>query len=316
LDKNRVMRKLLVIVLLLVSAPLAGGQTTRPVAAVDHIVIISVDGLRPDLLLRAQMPTLRRLMQRGSYSLWARTIPEAITLPSHTSMVTGVSAAVHGITWNDDRPPEQRIRPKVPTLFQLAKQAGLSSAIVTGKSKFVTLAEDGVDYAVVPDAGKSARDADVAMAAAELITAHQPRITYVHLGDTDGAGHKFGWGTPEQIAMIEQADAAIGVVVAAVESARLTDSTVFIVSADHGGAGRSHGKDDARSRHIPWIIAGPQIRQDLDLTRFKELEINTQDTFATACWLLGIAIPAHSEGKPITQVLADQELLAPATQPR
>jgi predicted AlkP superfamily pyrophosphatase or phosphodiesterase len=326
------MRKYWVVVLSVVMfGSLAVGQTTKPVAAVERVVIISVDGLRPDLAMRADCPTLRALMKRGSYSLWARTIPEAITLPSHTSMITGVSSRVHGINWNDDRPVEERRAVKVPTLFTLAKQAGLTTAMAAGKNKFITLADDGsVDYAAVPGSEdkrraadpdaqikglESYKDSDVAAAAAQLIASHRPNVLLVHFGETDRAGHSIGWGTPEQIATIEKADAAVGVVVRAVETAGLLDSTVFIISADHGGQGRTHGKDDARSRHIPWIIAGPGIRQDLDLTRFKELNIDTQDTFATACWLLGIPMPAHTEGKPITQILAEQELLAPATQP-
>ncbi len=314
------MRWILVIVVACMSGPLAPmrtsrawGQTTRPVEAADRVVLISIDGLRPDLLLRANTPNLRALMKRGSYSMWARTIPEAITLPSHTSMLTGVSMKVHGITWNGDRPAEQRIAPKVPTLFQLARQHGLSTAIAAGKSKFVTLAEDGVDISAVPSPEARLNDTVVATTAARMIEIHQPRVLFVHLPSVDGAGHGIGWGTPQQIEAIERADAAVGLVVSAIESAGLIDQTVIIVSADHGGAGRGHGKDDARSRHIPWIAAGPGIRQDFDLTRISELVINTQDTFATACYFLGIPIPEHSEGKPITQILLDpQPLNAPA----
>src|SRR5688572_28312028 len=63
---------------------------TRPISGVRHLIIISCDGMRPDVLLRAETPNFRKLMARGSFSLWARTIPIAITLPSHTSMLTGV----------------------------------------------------------------------------------------------------------------------------------------------------------------------------------------------------------------------------------
>jgi len=52
--------------------------------------MISIDGGRPDLLLRAGMPNLRRLMREGSYSMWAKTTAQAVTLPLHMSMLTGV----------------------------------------------------------------------------------------------------------------------------------------------------------------------------------------------------------------------------------
>src|SRR5262252_2056340 len=61
----------------------------RPVEAIDRVLIISIDGLRPDLLLRAAMPRVRGLCSDGSYTFWAETTPEAYTLPCHISMLTG-----------------------------------------------------------------------------------------------------------------------------------------------------------------------------------------------------------------------------------
>ncbi len=92
----------------------------------------------------------------------------------------------------------------------------------------------------------------------------------------------------------------------------MRDSTFILLSADHGGQGRGHGAEDARSRHIPWIANGPGIRQNLDLTIYPSLVINTEDTFATVCWLL--AIPSRTrnlDGKPVTEIIQQGELLVP-----
>jgi hypothetical protein len=78
-----------------------------------------------------------------------------------------------------------------------------------------------------------------------------------------------------------------------------------LVSADHGGAGKSHGPDDPRSRMIPWILAGPGVKRGFDLTLDRELEINTEDTFATLCWLMNIPVRETIDGHPVTAVLAD-----------
>ncbi len=299
------MRKLLVVALSLLVAPLAWAQTEKPLPAVEHVLIISVDGMRPDLMLRAETPNFRALMNRGSYSMWARTIPEAITLPSHTSMVTGVSIVSHGVDWNDDRPADKRTPCKVPTIFQLAKKQGLSSALIAGKSKFITLAVD-VDQVFLPDEKKQTEDSEIAATAVKVINAGMPNVLFVHFAKGDSAGHGTGWGSPEQIAVFEGIDKGIGSIITALNEGQLNDSTVVIVTADHGGAGKGHGKDDARSRHIPWIAVGPGIQQGYDLTQIKELEINTQDTFATTCWLLGIPTPELCEGKPVKQILSDQ----------
>src|SRR5215204_6137965 len=76
----------------------------KPVQQIKHALIISVDGLRPDLLLRAKAPRMQGMLDRGSYSLWARTTPGSITLPSHVSMLTGVPPEWHGIMWNGELP--------------------------------------------------------------------------------------------------------------------------------------------------------------------------------------------------------------------
>ena len=280
-------------------------QVERPVAQVRRVLIISVDGLRPDLMLRARTPVIRRLMDSGSFSLWARTVKQAITLPSHTSMLTGVSPSKHGVTWNSDK--DEEAYPKVPTLFEVAKKAELTTAMVTGKSKFDVLARPGtVDWLSVA----KATDEEVGSRAAMVLAHHRPDVMVVHFPGCDGAGHSKGWGSPEQMAAIESIDRSLGVLLSALDESGLAGETLVILSADHGGAGRGHGPDDPRCRHIPWIASGPGVRRNYDLTRDGTLVINTEDTFATACYFLGLRPDAPIDGKPIEQILAaERELL-------
>jgi arylsulfatase A-like enzyme len=115
---------------------------------------------------------------------------------------------------------------------------------------------------------------------------------------------------------MEEIDTGIGTVIKTLKESGLYDSTLIILSADHGGAARSHGKDDPRSRHIPWIAVGPGIRKNFDLTTFRDLVINTEDTFATSCAFLAITPEGDIDGKPITQMLEGAELMQnAATQP-
>src|SRR5690349_13157721 len=45
-------------------------------ALADRVLIVCVDGLRPDVLLLADAPHLRGLLRSGSYTLWARAVAE------------------------------------------------------------------------------------------------------------------------------------------------------------------------------------------------------------------------------------------------
>src|SRR6476661_3604656 len=97
------------------------------------------------------------------------TTPHAITLPSHTSMLTGVIPRKHEIEWNKDLPLSKPVYPKYPTLFAVAHKAGYTTAMIAGKSKFDTLAiPDSLDWQWVPDTEK-VEDVDVARHAAAVI---------------------------------------------------------------------------------------------------------------------------------------------------
>ena len=117
---------------------------------------MSIDGLRPDVLLRARAPNARRLMERGSFTMWARTVPECYTLPAHVSILTGVSPQTHGVEWNDHIEEAYSL---VPTVFEVAKRLGAERAgtpiiFVTARDapedKIRGLTSGGDDYVTKP----------------------------------------------------------------------------------------------------------------------------------------------------------------------
>jgi arylsulfatase A-like enzyme len=112
-------------------------------------------------------------------------------------------------------------------------------------------------------------------------------------------GHAKGWGSHEQLATIEQTDTQLARVFQALDQAGIRASTFVLVTADHGGAGITHGADDPRSRHIPWIVTGPGVKKNFDLTQIAALEVRTEDTCATACWLLGLPQLKNFDGHPV-----------------
>jgi predicted AlkP superfamily pyrophosphatase or phosphodiesterase len=298
---------ILLVVLLPVVAVAQTTQPARPTAA-DRVIIITIDGCRPDLLLRADTPHIHAMLKEASFTFWARTTAIALTLPSHTSLLTGVPPGHHGILWNGDLSFSKPVYPRSPTIFELAHKAGYSTALVSGKSKFSFLAKPGtVDWLSLPDKPTDSDD-DVAVEALKILREHKPNVMFIHFPDDDNVGHAIGWGTPEQLAALSKADKHIGDILAAVDELGLADRTAVLLTADHGGAGRTHRPDDPRARHIPWIIRGPGIQKNFDLTRDIELEVNIEDGFATACYILGLR-PKNISGKPVMQIFDQRELL-------
>ena len=127
-------------ILVFVIAPaVASAQAQKP-----PVLLISIDGLRPDNVMRAdelglKIPNLRRLLTDGVYATGVMGVLPTVTYPSHTTLLTGVAPAVHGIVANTTFDPLNKnyggwywyaedIR--VPTLWDYAEKNGVSTANV------------------------------------------------------------------------------------------------------------------------------------------------------------------------------------------
>lgn len=112
------------------------GSSTERIA--DHVVLVSIDGLRPEFYLDAKWPApmLQQLARDGAHAERVEGVFPSVTYPSHTTMITGVRPAAHGIFYNSPFEPagstgawyweEDAIR--VPTLWDLCRDAGLATA--------------------------------------------------------------------------------------------------------------------------------------------------------------------------------------------
>ncbi|MBK5276324.1 MAG: alkaline phosphatase family protein [Desulfuromonadales bacterium] len=281
------------------AAPPSGKNDTLPSG--KRVLIISIDGMRPDVLLRAKAPNIRELTTHGSFTFWAESTDLAITLPTHVSMLTGVSPAKHRITWNDDRHAGSGVL-KVPTIFDLTKKAGYSTAMVVGKHKLCIMARPGSVECTMAS-GTTGEDAlAISALASELLRRQQPQVMFVHFPDPDTAGHASGWGSPEQVASADRVDQGIGMLMSTLRELGLKDKTLIIITADHGGSGRSHGARVPFSHFIPWIAVGPGVRENYDLTNEPKLAVHVEDVFATALNFLGVPIPAVTDGKAILSI--------------
>ena len=279
--------------LLCVLSLLAAGA--RAASKDRHVFIISFDGGKPSVMKESRMPTLMTLVKQGAATWEAQTIFPSVTLVSHTSMLTGVSPARHGISWNDWVPARGLV--KVPTVFALAKKEGLKTAAFAGKAKFRHLNVDGtLDVFDIP----AYKAKTVAAAAAKYIEANKPNLCFIHFADSDGAGHASGWGSPEQKQAFADEDDALGVVMKSLEKAGIARNSIVILSADHGGHAKTHGTNSPEDMTIPWIVWGAAVKPNFSITA----PVTTYDTAATALWYLGVPVPADWDGKPVESAFA------------
>ncbi len=293
-------RASLVAALLVAAAPLSGG-TPHVVEAppsdapgVLHVVLISVDGLRPDAvdaLGPAGAPALHRLRAGGATTDNARADYDwTITLPNHTTQLTarGVNGARgHNWTTNVDPDPGQTLHANkgayVASAFDVAHDAGLRTALFASKSKFTLFRdsygpEHGAPDTTGTDDGQGKIDLFVADGdtgalvdrfVAELQVA-RPALAFLHLRDADSAGHGSGWdlapGSP-YLDAVRHADRLVGLVLAAIEGdPELRGTTAVILTADHGGSGRDHGQASSAAHYtVPFYVWGAGVDAGADL---------------------------------------------------
>lgn len=277
-------------------APAPRATPPEPADGGRHVVIVTVDGLRPDAITDAGAPALARLLREGASSR-AAIVPEPwLTLPSHFSMVTGQNPARHGIRTNQTLAQE----PAQATLFTAVHAAGRRTGLYIGKHKLVALApRASADVMLGPGKGDADWDAASSERLAARFAADFARerfaLAFVHLREPDMAGHDAGWMTPAYHAAVAQADRGLAVVLAAIEASGLS-TTVFLTS-DHGGEGTDHWTHVAVDSIVPWICAGPGVKAGARIA-----QVGIVDVGPTAAALLGVTLP-NVEGRVIKECL-------------
>ena len=253
-----------------------------------RVIIISIDGLRPDAIVPAPMPNLVTLMQSGAVAVGAQTVFPSITLTAHSSMLGGVCPSKHGVYWNEYEPESGYAQST--DLLDLAHAAGLQTIMYVGTEKMRHITEpSSLDRFI------HIEDTDSVLMGSLIANFPQDfGVLFIHLLATDIAGHEAGWMSPHQISVIREADAALGMLLDELDARNLRDETLIIVTSDHGGAGNAHGSDAREDMTIPWIAVGPGI-QPKTLTTL----VYTMDTAATAAFALGLPIPFDWDGVPV-----------------
>lgn len=263
------------------------------------VILVVLDGCRPDGLAQARTPHLDRLWQTGAYTWAARSVAPSLSLPTHMSMFRGVSPQRHGVEDNTFNPAAARY----PSVLELAGRAGLRAAMFYSWEELRDLAAPGslaLSYCRAFDPGEDT-DRIVARAAAEYIVTAQPDLTFLYLGSVDLIGHDDGWMSAPYIRGIENLDGAVGDVVSVLEDAGLRDSFTFLALADHGGHDHGHGSDRPDDLTIPWMLNGPGVKQGYAI----QTPLVIMDTAATIAHLLDLPRPEVWEGRPILDALYD-----------
>ncbi|TWH03232.1 MULTISPECIES: ectonucleotide pyrophosphatase/phosphodiesterase [Pseudoxanthomonas] len=234
--------------LLSLAACAAAPARTAKEPAYTPLLLVSVDGLRADALGRGDTPVLDALAREGVQAEGMRPSFPALTFPNHYTLVTGLRPDHHGVVHNSMKDPQLGrfvVADKqaatvagwwqAEPLWTTAERAGIATAVWAWPG--ATAERDGV----LPRQGQ-AFDANIPLderveRVAAWVAAPQgprPGLVAMYFEMVDGAGHDHGPGSEQARAAIRTVDAAIGQLLARLETAGVVPNVVVV--SDHGMA--------------------------------------------------------------------------------
>ncbi len=266
-------------------------------ADIKRVIIISFDGLRPDAIDKAPMPNLIELRDNGAHSpLNARTIDYPATSPSHASMLTGYCMEDHGVIYNKFF--QYMGYAKGTDIFQLAHEAGMKTIMIVSKDKLRQMAEPETT-----DVFEVAYGEPAIQRAALPYLQEDFGLMFVHFAGGDNRGHKYGWMSGEYFKVLREGDAVLGEMIKTLKENNLFDTTLFIITSDHGGHDRNHIGLLIEDYRITWIAYGPGVVQ----TEI-ERQLYTFDTAVTAAYALGFPLQPDWDGIPVYEIFGEEPL--------
>ena len=256
----------------------------------NKVLLISIDGMRPDGFLACGNPYTEDLMRDAAYTLSGRTVFPSLTLPCHMSLFHSVPPQRHGTLTNDYAPP---VRP-IPGLFERLSAAGMDCAMYYGweplrdvaRPKALTWSGYFNAYA---DEHTDGILTDMAL---QRIASHHPDFVFLYMVETDEkGGHDSGWMTDTYFDYIRRAMDNVQRVVEAVG-----ETYTVIVTADHGGHDRIHGTDLPEDMTIPQFYLGRRFTPGRNLG-----EVSLLDISPTVADLMGIRPSREWEGRSLAE---------------
>lgn len=255
----------------------------------NKVIVVLVDGMRPDGMVATGHPFVETIRARFSYSLSARTVEPSVTLPCHMSLFHSVDPARHGVTTNTYMP---QVRP-IKGLAEAIDGAGLSATFFYTWEELRDLSRpDSLAYSVLVNQHKRAdTDTEITRIALEYICANEPDFAFVYLGETDEVGgHDAGW-------MSETYEKSVSKALDCIERIfeQMPQGYSLIILADHGGHERSHGTTLPEDMTIPVCAFGTEFAEGREFAG----EVSIKDVAPTVAKLLGVKPPREWEGRPL-----------------
>ena len=246
------------------------------------VILILVDGMRPDAMLQCGHPYVEELIARASYAPEGKTVYPSDTLPCHISLFTAVDPIQHQTTSNTYCPPVNKVRGMVEQL----DAAGKKAAMFYNWGELRDIAKPGIfNFSLFM---RDEKDAAITDYAIEYLKKNSPDFTFLYLGNVDIVGHHHRWMSEKYLTSVNTAIECIKRVIE-----EFGDEYTYIITADHGGHEHDHGSTMPEDINIPILFIGE------DFEAGKQIEASIIDIAPTVCDLLEVNKQECWEGKSL-----------------
>jgi len=276
-----------------------------------HVVMIGVDGMSSSIMRdfpKEEIPNISWLIENGASTYGKRSVMPSASAINWATIFMGVPTEMHAYNrWNSKEPaiPAAQVGPNgMPsTIYTVLRERRPN--VETG----VTYNWDGIAYVVDTTAisyyvyvqasdkkgSNYSTEGYVEKYALPYIKDKKPAFYTLYFGEVDHQGHAHGWGSEEYREAVRTVDKCIGMVIQALKDAGIFKDTMIVVTSDHGGINKGHGKFSIEELESPFIVYGRKVKSAYDIP----VPMMQYDVPAVMLYALGEDIPDWWVGRPL-----------------
>lgn len=265
----------------------------------QRVVLVVIGGLSRAAIRSVDMPNLETLLEAGaSAPVFSRSPTYALS--AWTTLLTGVWPDLNGspvLEANKASP-----RPiALDHLLATAHDAGLKTAITAFEGWRTLLPVDTIQASSFVAGEEAVADGQVAEAALSFISDPQYHLVLVYFSQIDHAGRTEGVNSAAYVTAAHQVDSHLRQILRLVDKS----TSVLVVTADYGLTEEGHqGGNEPELTELPFVMIG----QDIIPGTYSP--VNQVDVAPTVAALLGVRLPAASQGRPLYEMVKlDDETL-------
>jgi len=274
-----------------------------------RLLVIGIDGCRPDAIAAAKTPHLDTLIKGGAFTDQTQILGEryrkndTVSGPGWSSFLTGVWADKHGVQDNSFKGKNYEAFPHFFKHIKAKWPAAHTGSFVNWEPIDTHIVEAADVRVVHPSKGADGyteSDILIAREASQFLSEGEPHVAMVYFGAIDETGHAHGFhpDVPEYVHAIETVDEHIGEVVQSMKRRPnyAKENWLVIVSTDHGGKDKGHGG----GHRVPEIlttflvVSGPAAKKGLIKEPTYVVDVST-----TGLAHLGIDIGQKLDGRAV-----------------